>query len=201
MWKLKASALLFLLAVDGSAQGTVEAQVLSPTPSAGSGQALVSNAATFVSQAKLSVCAEIAILDGGPLTQALAATVARGVPLSLVLDPSDRGTRDQGRKLLATAQAASPTAQPLQLRWFKGAGRSQRRVLVDGKKLLRWQAGQDPQADDAGAAAFAHRFEKRWPLASDGLPEGLTLEDDLRALPDPREQDPRISRRREAAGE
>lgn len=191
MWKLKSSALLVLLAANGSAQGLVAAGGLSP----------VASAAGFVAQAKVSVCAELAILDGGPLTQALAAALGRGVALRVVLDPGDRGTRDQGRKLQASAQAGSPTAKPLLLRWLKGAGRGQRRLLVDGALLLRWQAGQEAALDTQGVTAFAHRFEKRWPLASDSLPEGLTLEDDLKALPDPREQDPRISRRREAAGE
>ena len=99
------------------------------------------------------------------------------------------------------ALSASSTAQALQLRWRRGAGRARRRILGDGARLLRWQVGQEPQRDDVGAGAFAHRFEQRWPLGSEALPEGLTLEDDLKALPDPREQAPRISRRREARGE
>ncbi len=187
MWKLRGALLGLLL---GSA-GLVSAAGLTPT----------AGASDFVAATKLSLCAELAVLDGGPLTRSLTQALERGVILRLVLDPTERGVRDQGRALLAAARSNSATAQALQLRWLKGAGRAERRLLGDGQQLLRWKAGQEPRRDDGAVATFLHRFEHRWPEASTELPEGLTLDDDLKALPDPREQDPRISRRREASGE
>lgn len=189
MWKLR--TLLFGAVFGLSSLASAEPQALSPT----------TGTAAFVALAKVSLCAELAVLDGGPLTLALLQAIGRGVSLRLVLDPSERSVRDQGRALQAAALSSSATAQALQLRWRKGAGRAQRRVLLDGTQLLRWQAGQDAQRDDGASATFAHRFEQQWQAGSESLPEGLTLEDDLKALPDPREQAPRISRRREASGE
>lgn len=189
MWKLKAA--LFVGSI--LTPWTLAAEP-APLP-------VTASTAAFVEQAKVSVCAELALLDGGPLTQALSQALKKGVSLRLVLDPTERSARDQGRALQASAAASTATAQGLQLRWLKGAGRSERRLLADGTGLLRWKAGQAPLRDDKGATAFVHRFEHRWPLGSESLPEGLTLEDDLKALPDPREQAPRISRRREANGE
>jgi hypothetical protein len=160
------------------------------------------SAADFAATAKLSLCAELSVLDGGPLSQALAQAASRGLRLRIVLDPADRGTREQGRALQRAFEALSPSATVApELRWRRGAGRLRRRLLADGVRLLRWAQGQEPQRDDADAAAFEQRFEQRWLLGAKALPEGQALEDDLKALPDPRESDPRIIRRHEAAGE
>ena len=171
------------------------------TGTAAAGDGPGSMAADLVSAARVSVCAELKVLDGGPLSHALGSAVARGVRLRLILDPAERSTRVQGRALLAGFQAVSPPASPLQLRWLKGAGAFQRRVLADQSRLLRWRVGQTPQRLDAQAGSEAGRFERRWALASADLSEMQTLDDDLKALPDPRENDPRIVQRREASGE
>jgi hypothetical protein len=189
----KASALLLLGCVSLQAAGG--AGPAAPVSAS-------SSAADFANAAKLSLCGELSVLDGGPLSQALVQAAQRGVHLRLILDSSDRGTRLQGRALQRLAVAMSPTAaSAVELRWRHGAGRSQRRLQADDARLLRWTLGEEPRRDDAGAAAFRRGFEKRWPLAVASLPEAQALDDDLKALPDPRESDPRIVRRRDAAGE
>jgi hypothetical protein len=171
------------------------------TGAAAAGDGPGSMAADMVSAARVSVCAELKVLDGGPLSHALGSAAARGVRLRLILDPAERSTRVQGRALLAGFQSVSLSASPLQLRWLRGAGSGQRRVLADQSRLLRWRVGQTPQRLDAQAVSEAGRFERRWALAMPVLPELQTLDDDLKALPDPRENDPRIVQRREASGE
>jgi len=152
-----------------------------------------------VAGARHSVSAELALLDGGALTQSLSQAARSGLSVRLILDPSQRGTRLQGRSLNEAFQPLSPgTRTSLDLRWASGAGRPERRVLVDDGQLLRWVPGQVPQRDDAGAAAFKHRFESRWAQALTGLAEAQALEDDLRSLPDPRDKEPRIVRRKDA---
>jgi hypothetical protein len=151
-----------------------------------------------LAEARSTVSAELARLDGGALTQALSRTAGTGVSLRIALDPSERGTRLQGRALLQAFQALSPGAQSkLELRWALGAGSPLRRLLIDDGRLLRWGPGQVAVRDDAGTAAFKHRFESRWAQALTALPETLILEDDLKSLPDPRDKEPRISRRKD----
>ena len=195
-WNRLALSLALLTANASAAASLTSTAAPGPTPDGPGAQA-----ADLVSAAKLSVCAELKVLDGGPLSQALSAAAARGVHLRLILDPAQRSTRSQGRALVAAFQGLSPAAAVLQCRWLAGAGRFQRRVLGDQAHLLRWRRGQAPQQNDALALAEAGRFERRWAQASPSLPELQTLDDDLKALPDPRENDPRIVRRREAAGE
>jgi hypothetical protein len=152
-----------------------------------------------VAGARRSVSAELALLDGGALTQALSQAAHTGLSVRLLLDPRERATRLQGRALNEAFRSLSPGVQStLDLRWASGAGRPQRRILIDDEELLRWGQGQVPQRDDAGAAAFEHRFESRWAQALTGLAEAQALEDDLRSLPDPREKEPRIARRKDA---
>jgi hypothetical protein len=193
-WNKPAGALAAILWLAGAAHAAV-------TSTAAAGDGPGSLAADLVSAAQVSICAELKVLDGGPLSHALASAPARGVRLRLILDPAERSTRFQGRALLAGFQSLSPSVGALQLRWLRGAGRGQRRVLADQSRLLRWRVGQTPQRLDTQAASEAGRFERRWALASPVLSELQTLDDDLKALPDPRENDPRIVRRREASGE
>ena len=187
-WKLK--ALLGLALAIASGRAAAEPLPLSQT------------AADLVAKAKVEVCGELAVLDGGDLTQALKLASQHGVALRLVLDPSERRTRTEGRGLLDAFQRLSPVPTvKLELRWAKGAGRGKRRLLADRRSLLAWRAGETPQREDAQAAAFSHRFEGRWIKADAALSEALALEDDLQALPDPRESEPHIKKRREGSGE
>ena len=178
MWKLKEFLLVGVLIYGGQARAA-------DTPVA----------VSFVAAAVSNISAELAVLDGGPLTQALVQASTRNLRLRLVLDPTERLTRMQGRALAQSATAS------LELRWARGAGRSQRRILADDKKLLRWTLAQEPLRDDLGAKVFKHRFEIRWAQALTSLPQTQILDDDLKALPDPRDHDPRIVRRKVAAGE
>jgi hypothetical protein len=117
----------------------------------------VPTAADFVSAAKVSVCAELGILDGGPLSQALSQAAARGVHLRLLLDPADLGTRQEGRALQRSFQSLSPGAEArVELRWRAAAGSPQRRLLADGAQLMRWLPGGLVQRDDGAAAGFSH---------------------------------------------
>jgi hypothetical protein len=173
------------------------------SPSAGTptAQAGGISAAAFVAGAQASLCAELARLDGGDLTQALSQAAGTHGQLRIILDLSEQTTRLQGRALSLAFQASSPTVQAaLELRWTSGAGRPQRRILADETRLLLWTQGQAPLRDDQGAAAFRQGFESRWARALTVLPEAQALEDDLKALPDPRDKDPHIARRKNAAG-
>lgn len=187
-WKLKAALGLALALASGRAF-------------AGAAP-LTQTAADFVAAAKTGLSAEIAVLDGGDLTHALKLASRRGVALRLVLDPSERRTRSEGRGLLDAFQSLSPVpTAKLELRWAKGAGRGQRRMLADKARLLAWRSGETPRREDAQASAFSHRFEGRWIKADAALSEALALDDDLQALPDPRESEPHIKKRREGSGE
>ena len=159
-------------------------------------------AAVFIAAAKLTVCAELGVLDGGPLSQALSQAAAKGVHLRLLLDPTERSTRLEGRALALPPQGLSPSAAvTVELRWAPSAGARQRDLLRDASALMRWTPGQAPWQDDKAAAAYGQDFERRWSRAAAALPEAQALEDDLKALPDPRVNDPRIIRRRDASGE
>jgi hypothetical protein len=151
-------------------------------------------AAQAVSRAAASLDAELAQLDGGPLTLALQSAARQGRRLRLVLDPRQRPTRLQGDALAGL----SPTVE---VRWRKGAGRPLRWVLADGSLALAWDPrGPRLPTDAALAALNRQRFELRWAQASPELPEGLRLDDQLKALPDPSEVLPHSIRRRQGAG-
>jgi hypothetical protein len=165
----------------------------------------VTPAATAVSDAPLSpsaqapeafaagaeaLDAQLGVLDGGVLTQALRGLARKGAPLRLLLDPAQRGTRREGQAL---AQL-SPSAQ---VRWLEGAGQPLRRLLSPVGQLV-WRAGEDAARADGGLAKARERFEHAWAAAKKRLPESQRLEDELRGLPDPREGVPHLSRRRDA---
>lgn len=152
--------------------------------------------AAFIASAAKSVDAELALLDGGPLSAALLDAARNGRSLRLLLDPSQLSTRLQGVAL----QNASPTAQ---VRWKPRAGKKQRRLIADGTGLLTWGPAQANRVD-GGVEALqqaGQRFERLWGQAAQQLPEGQRLDDALQALPDPRENAPHFIRRREATGE
>jgi hypothetical protein len=169
-------------------------QALSPGSSSGE------SSAAFAASAKNSLDAELALLDGGPLTQSLSQTAKRGVALRVILDPAERSSREEGRALQAAFQPLSPgTRGPLELRWRPFSGRPERRLLADAQRLARWEAGGSLRRDDPQAAGYGRLFEGRWAQALSSLPEALNLEDQLKALPDPRDKDPHLSRRKDAA--
>jgi hypothetical protein len=155
----------------------------------------VESAALAVSRSTASLDAELAQLDGGPLTQALESAARQGRRLRLVLDPRQRPTRQEGSAL----SALSPTVE---IRWRKGAGRPLRWLLSDGALALAWDPASGARApgDGALAALNRERFELRWAQASADLPEGLRLDDQLKSLPDPSEGQPHYIRRRQGAG-
>jgi hypothetical protein len=164
-----------------------------PTPLAAAGPKGSTPAAKpedFIAAATGGVDGELGYLDGGRLTQALRRHGALGRPLRLLLDPRSADTRREGLRLAAL----SPSVQ---VRWADDAGRPQRRLWADSKRLLRWRPGSEPRWDDAGAAAAALDFEARWARAALEPPRHLRLEDQLQALPNPYEQTPHITRRRE----
>lgn len=152
--------------------------------------------ASFAAAAVLKVDGELALLDGGPLSLALAQTAREGRQLRLLLDPEQRSTRLQGLALAGLSATA-------QVRWKPRAGKRQRRLLADGVRLLTWSAGYSAEATaDPGLLALAQqRFERLWSGAQLQLPESQRLDDALKALPDPTESDPHFIRRREASGE
>lgn len=135
--------------------------------------------------------AELGLLDGGSLTQALRKLAGEGRPLRLLLDPSSAATRREG----AALAALTPSTQ---VRWKKGAGRPLRRLLSHDGGLLVWKAWAPPERADGVRPQALQRFEQDWVLASSELPEDLNLEDELKRLPDPSVNEPHIIRRREA---
>ena len=148
-------------------------------------------AARAVARADASLDGVLGELDGGPLTQALTLAVIQGRRLRLLLDPRQRPTRLAGLEL----QALSPTVE---VRWSRWAGHPLRWLLVDSTLALAWQPDATRTATDAGMDRAG--FERRWSQASTKLPEGLRLDDQLKALPDPSDQRPHYIRRRQGAG-
>ena len=194
-------ALALLLGLNAVLIAEPETPLPSPTPTpivpAGAAPAAQPlTPAAFVAGAQAIVEGELALLDGGPLSEALAAAAAKGLAMRLMLDPAQRSTRLQGVAL----QAVSATVQ---VRWKPRAGKKQRRLLADGKALLHWGPGQEAQALEGPAELekALQRFERQWVGAAEQLPEGQRLDDALKALPDPSVNDPHFIRRRDASGE
>lgn len=152
--------------------------------------ATVESAEAFALSQSAGLDADLSLLDGGSLTQALRSLALQGVPLRAILDPTLSDTRREGSAL----GALTPTAQ---VRWLVGAGKPLRRLIGREKQLL-WRPGADPSRADGAREAALQRFEAAWTAAAAGLPEALSLEDELQKLPDPSEAQPRIIRRREA---
>jgi hypothetical protein len=166
-----------------------------PAPSATTTATTGQAAARAVSSAARSLEAELSLLDGGPLSLALAQAAHRGLKLRLLLDPRESETRAEG----ASLAGLSPTVQ---VRWSLAAGQPLRWILADGDLALAWDA--DAGLRDRGQRALRQAcspagFDRAWALASDGLPLGLRLSDQLHALPDPRVADPHYIRRRQGS--
>lgn len=181
-------AFLALLLALGAAPGLRAADA----PQSLSMGAAAETAEAFVAASRGGLDAELGFLDGGSLTQALLAAAKTGLPMRLLIDPTERSSREAGYAL----QAASATAQ---VRWSRNAGRPQRHLLSDGSRHMHWRAGTDPWRADATYALALDRFEKAWKNAEETLPQAQLLEDDLQRLPDPSEKDPHFIRRREGA--
>lgn len=136
--------------------------------------------------------AELGLLDGGTLTQALRRLALQGAPLRVLLDPSALETRREGEALLALTPS-------VQVRWSGKAAHPFRRLLGAQKEQLLWKAGSEPSRADAVWDFASKRFEAAWAAATPDLPEALRLEDELRRLPDPTESQPHFIRRKEGA--
>lgn len=165
--------------------GAAEPAPLSPTAAPGP--------EAFVAECGEGLDAELSYLDGGTLTQALRALALKGAPLRLLLDPATIETRREGSALAGL----TPTTQ---VHWQDRAGKPLRR-LIGRHGQWAWRAGLGGSRADGARDLAAQRFEAAWTVASPGLPEGLALEDELRGMPDPSEDQPRIIRRREAGAQ
>jgi hypothetical protein len=166
-----------------------------PAPSAAATATTGQSAAEAVSKAARSLDAELSLLDGGPLSLALRQAAREGRRMRLLLDPAESDTRAEG----AALAAVSPTVQ---VRWSRAAGVPFRWILADGDLALAWdaEAGARNRADRALREACSRtRFDQAWAQASQGLPEGMRLSDQLHALPDPRVADPHYIRRRQGS--
>lgn len=150
------------------------------------------SAEDFVAGSAEGLDAVLSLLDGGALTQALRKLARSGAPLRLILDPAHAESRREG----AALAALTPSAQ---LRWAEGAGQPLRRLIGRQGSQLVWRAGKAPSRADGAHGLAQGRFEAAWQAATAELPAGLRLEDELKRLPDPSEDQPHFIRRREAA--
>ena len=156
-------------------------------PAAGPAQILgVDLLAAAVKDCRFRVDASLGTLGGGPLTRALKEAARSGIRLRLMLDPQRADTRAQG----AALAAGSPTVQ---VRWRPGTPGLRRWMGLDGARQLVWYAGDRPLP--LSSAVLLMRFERDWASADRSPPEALRLNDQLQALPDPREQSPHYVRR------
>lgn len=146
----------------------------------------------YVGRCKQGLDAELGLLDGGTLTQALRRLAAQGTPLRLLLDPDAMETRREGESLLALTPST-------QIRWSGKAAHPFRRLLGAQHEQLLWKAGTEPSRADGAWGIALKRFELDWAAATPDLPEALRLEDELHRLPDPTESQPHFIRRKEGA--
>lgn len=182
--RLGAAVLGLCLALAGAGSGAEQAQGLSP-----SAQELPE---AYVARCSVGLDAELGLLDGGTLTQALRGLVAQGVTVRLLLDPASLDTRREGQALAALSASA-------QVRWSPKAGRPIRRLIGAQQEQMLWRSGAGPSRADGAWRAAESRFEAEWAKATPDLPEALRLEDELKRLPDPTEDQPHFIRRKDAA--
>lgn len=182
-----ALAILFVAAGPGALRSTASSALQVPlSPSAREADNLAMLLASAVDRGGGSVQAQLGVLDGGPLTMALRRAAHAHRRLSLVLDPYDPSSRAEGLHL----EALSPRVH---VRWRSGLGAQKRFMDVVGLGAWSWPAQGSPTPLPTNSAS--ERFSSAWRHARRVPPRELLLREQLRALPDPREEDPHYVRR------
>ncbi|MGH7441272.1 MAG: hypothetical protein ACREKE_01215 [bacterium] len=175
-----------LVLVSALCFGVTAGPVVTGTP--GPGLNLAQTLADAVNAGKGPIEGILGSLDGGPLTEALRKAARLGRPLRLVMDSDDAQSRSVGRNLAALGA---------RLRWSPDLRSRHRDLDVAGVGAWTWASGSSfPAVLKPGLAIV--RFSSVWDESKTALPPALVLRDELEALPDPREETPRYTRR--AAG-
>jgi hypothetical protein len=149
----------------------------------------------FVGSASKSLDLRLGRLEDPEIGRAAAQAVSRGVKVRLLLS-----WRPKANRLAAPALRQGG----LELRWQPTERLSY--GVADQSRLFCAPAaapnGGNPAlegeaVDDAAlASALEEEFDKAWGRASERLPENLSLNDALEALPDPRENQPHVTTKR-----
>lgn len=138
-----------------------------------------------------AVDADLARLEpAGELAGALLRSALLGRRLRLLLDP----WREENR-----SAAAALRRQGAELRWRPAPGPDAGWLRLDADPAWAWRWEGQGSPRRLSEAAAAARFEAAWAGALEQLPERLRLDEQLKALPDPRVKDPHYKKRRQAA--
>ena len=134
--------------------------------------------------------------DPGLISGALQA-LSRGAKVRLIAAKNDKSTRAAARRLADLG---------ILVRWSGKGG--PHALLIDGKQLLvggldGGTESMDEREESLGVfddtallAEFEADFESAWKRSVAKLPRVLTLSDELEALPDPRDVEPRLKTKR-----
>jgi hypothetical protein len=139
-------------------------------------------------RADSSLAIRVARLDGPELKQAASMALSRGAKVRLLLDRTLKANHDSQLRL---------KKQGFSIRWSKGAGAGF--AVADGRRVALgdFASGKAVVVEDAALAAdFLAQFEAEWGLMPDQVPEEDALKAEFDALPDPREDQPRLRLKR-----